>query len=297
MESGATLLVTGITGYIGGTVAVYLREQGYRVLGLARRHEDIQALQARGFEAVQGSLQDVEVLRRALALCDGVVHTADSDDPAVIETFASLLRGTGKTFIYTSGSAIVANWDRPASADFVYTEDYPVAPVGPMGHRVGLHHQVLRLATEGVRSVIIVPSLVYGEGRLLNRESKQLPWLIRDAGRRGHAVYVGSGEHCWSHVHVDDLAELYRLVLQRARAGTCFFAEQGLISFKVLAEAIHRRLGYAGQPVSIRQDEAIADWGELMAKVALGSDCRLSADKARGVLGWSPRHDSPLPFI
>ncbi|RKP51893.1 NAD-dependent epimerase/dehydratase family protein [Pararobbsia silviterrae] len=292
-----TVFVTGITGYIGGTIAVRLKQRGYAVVGLARTDADIARLAERGFESIQGTLQDDRALETAIASSDAVIHTADSDDPAVVDTFVSLLKGTGKTFIYTSGSAIVANWDRPDTADFVYTEEFPVDTGTLMGQRVLINNAVQRAALLNVRSIVIVPSMVYGAGLLLNTHSKQLPELFRTAKARGAAVYVGSGAHCWSNVHVEDLADLYVAALEKARPGTTFFAENGIASFKAIADAIHATLGLDGQAQSLSAAQAAECWGEMMANIAFGSNCRLSADKARAVLGWTPVHTNVLDAI
>lgn len=291
------VFITGITGYIGGTIAVKLKNKGYEVWGLARKDDDITALRQLGFPVIKGSLQDADVLRLAISSSDAIVHTADSDDMAVAEGFISLLRGSGKTFIYTSGSAIVANWDKPETASFVYTEDFPLETDSPMGSRVVINNTVLRSAIQGVRSIVVVPSMVYGTGLLLNKESKQIPLLIRTAQEKGFAVYASSGAQSWSNVHVEDLADLYILALKKAKPGSCFFAENGLASFKEIAVAIHEKLHFSGTPVSLTPSEASSCWGEMMATIALGSDCRLNADKARLFLDWKPQHSSFLPFI
>lgn len=297
MKISDNIFITGITGYIGGTIAVKLKERGYRVWGLARKDSDIETLKGFDIKALKGSLQDVDLLREALAQSDAVIHTADSDDPQVAETFISLLKGTDKTFIYTSGSAIVANWDRPETAHFLYTEDFPLETDSALGQRVLINNRVLRSAIQGIRSIVIVPSMVYGTGLLLNKESKQIPLLVKTAQDKNTAVYVGSGEHRWSNVHVEDLADLYIAALEKAKPGTYLFAENGMTSFREIAEAIHEKLGFKGRPASLSPSEAVTCWGEMMASIALGSDCRLNADKARLLLGWQAQHTSPLPFI
>jgi nucleoside-diphosphate-sugar epimerase len=156
---------------------------------------------------------------------------------------------------------------------------------------------VLRSALRGIHAMVIVPSMVYGQGRLLKKDSAQIPALMRAARQMGAGVYVGTGAHCWSNVHVDDLADLFLLMLERARPGTCTFAENGIASFRELAQAIHHRLGLAGEPRSLTPSEASDIWGPMMSTIALGSDCRMSADKARKVLGWAPRHGAVAKAI
>ncbi|MDE1170680.1 MAG: NAD-dependent epimerase/dehydratase family protein [Verrucomicrobium sp.] len=288
-----TVFVTGISGYIGGTVAIKLREAGHRVLGLVRKEEDETRLRAAGMIPVRGDLQAAEAIGGAIGQSDAVVHTADSDAPAVTEMFLSFLRGTGKAFIHTSGSAIVANWADRRAGEFVFTEDYPFESRSPFENRAAIHAAILRAAVDGVRSVVMVPGMVYGTGLFIAKESKQIPFLIRSARKMGKASYIGDGAHRWSHVHVEDLADLYLAALREAKPGSVFFAENGSSSFLEIARAIHRELGLAGAPASLTPAEAKAEWGELMATVALGSDCRISADKARLFLGWKP-HRGPL---
>jgi nucleoside-diphosphate-sugar epimerase len=292
-----SVLLTGITGYIGGTIAVKLKERGDEVVGLVRRESDEAKIQAAGFATVRGDLRDKAVVREAVKRCDAVVHTADSDDPEIAQTFLEALQGTGKTFIYTSGSAIVANWADPKTAEFVYTEDFPLEDRPPFPTRVSINNAVLRAAAGGVRSVVVVPGLVYGKGLLLAPESKQVPLMIAYAKKTGRAAYIGDGEHRWSNVHVEDLAELYLAALDRAKPGSIFFAESGDASFKEVAVAIQQSLALDGEPVSLSRDEAIAAWGELMATVALGSNCRLNADKARQFLNWRPTRGPVTKYI
>lgn len=291
------VFITGITGYIGGTIAVKLKEKGYEVLGLARKDSDIEDLEKAGVQSVKGTLQDKDILTRAIAGSDAVIHTADSDDPKVADDFISILKGTNKTFIYTSGSNIIANWENPKTAKFVYTEDFPLETDFPAGHRVIINQNILRAAIDGVRSVVIVPSMVYGTGLLLNKESKQIPILIKTAEEKGFAVYVGNGTHCWSNVHIEDLADLYITALEKAKPGSYFFAENGIASFKDIAQAIHHKLNLTGNTVSLSKTEAAETWGEMMSTVALGSDCRLNADKARLYLEWKPKYNSVLDWI
>lgn len=85
------VLVTGITGYIGSWVALYLLEQGYRVRGTVRdpTNEAKLAPLKKAFgdkfetvEIVKGDLLDAESMGRAVNGCDWVAHVAS---PFVID--------------------------------------------------------------------------------------------------------------------------------------------------------------------------------------------------------------------
>ncbi|PZP42392.1 MAG: epimerase [Pseudopedobacter saltans] len=297
MEKMKNIFLTGITGFIGGTIAVKLKERNYNVVGLARKEEDVKAIQQLGFECVKGSLQDISVLKNAIEKCDAVIHTADSDNMYIADNFIDILKHSGKTFIYTSGSNIIANWDNPATAEFVYTEDFPIETTSPNGHRVAINNKILRAAIQNIRAIVIVPSMVYGDGLLLKKESAQLPLLIKTAKSKKAGVYTGNKEHGWSNIHVEDLAELYISALEKAKSGSYFFAENGFSTFYTLAKTIHHSLGYLGEPISLNTIEAIGIWGKMMATVALGSDCRMNSDKARTMLHWKPTHPYITAYI
>ncbi|MFP3335759.1 NAD(P)H-binding protein, partial [Pseudomonas sp. SIMBA_064] len=74
--------ITGITGYIGGTIAKKLLEKNYSVTGLVRNETDVKKLEQSGIESIIGSIHDETVLKAAVSNADAVIHTADSADDA-----------------------------------------------------------------------------------------------------------------------------------------------------------------------------------------------------------------------
>jgi nucleoside-diphosphate-sugar epimerase len=147
---------------------------------------------------------------------------------------------------------------------------------------------VLASAAQGVRSVVLCPSLIYGEGRGANSDSIQVPSLIRQAVKSGIPRFIGEGQNIWSTVHIDDVASAYLLALEGARAGSYFFLESGEASLKSIVEAIARLLGGKRAAESWSIDEAIAAWGPQAAWFSLGGNSRINAEKARRMLGWKP---------
>jgi NAD(P)-dependent dehydrogenase (short-subunit alcohol dehydrogenase family) len=61
-----TILITGCSSGIGYATAIMLRGEDYRVIASARKAEDVQRLQAEGFEAVQLDLADSESIQQAV---------------------------------------------------------------------------------------------------------------------------------------------------------------------------------------------------------------------------------------
>jgi len=67
--------------------------------------------------------------------------------------------------------------------------------------------------------------------------------------------------------------------------------------FQNIAEVIQNKLKLNENAVSLNKTDAAEIWGEMMATVAFGSDCRLNTDKARLFLDWKPKYHSVLNWI
>jgi nucleoside-diphosphate-sugar epimerase len=291
------VFLTGASGYIGGSVAAALLGAGHSVLGLVRSPQKAERVRALGIEPLLGSLDDGALLARAARDADAVVHAADADHRAAVEAMLPALAGSSKPFIHTSGSSIVGDqaWGEPGAK--IYEDDTPFEPGPGRAARVAVNRRVLAAARAGVRAVVVSPSLIYGAGRGAHRESIQVPRLVALARKSGVARHVGRGENIWSNVHIDDLADLYLRILEKAPAGASYYAANGECSMRALCEAISRALGQAGRTQPLSKDEAIAEFGEGPAAYTYGSNSRVRATRARRELGWTPRHDALLESI
>ncbi|TKW76804.1 MAG: NAD-dependent epimerase/dehydratase family protein [Bradyrhizobium icense] len=200
-----------------------------------------------------------------------------------------VLAGSGKAFVHTSGSSIVGTQSRGERSDDVFDEDTPVTPSPARVARVELNHFILAARDKGCRPVIVCPSLIYGIGHGAGRDSVQVPLLIKLAKKRGNAAHAGPGENIWSNVHIDDLVPLYVSAIEKAPAGSFYFAEDGELSMREACFAINRMLGFAGPPSAMTMQEAAGEWGEGTAENTMASNSRVRARRARSELGWRPK--------
>jgi nucleoside-diphosphate-sugar epimerase len=282
------IFMTGASGYIGGTVADLLIKAGHAVAGLARTEDTAAKLRAHGLEAVRGDLGSHSLVRDAARGADAVINCANAEDPFVVAAILEGLAGSGKPLLHTSGTSVVGDKIAGKLSPRVYHEDTPLDPLPEKIQRVAIHRSVLAAAAQGIRSVVLCPSLIYGEGRGANRDSIQVPTLIRQAVKSGVPRYVGTGDNVWSTVHIDDVADAYLLALEAARPGSFFFIENGETSFKSIVASIARLLGGKRAAEGWSIDEAIAEWGPMAVWFSLGGNSRVNADKARRMLGWKP---------
>jgi nucleoside-diphosphate-sugar epimerase len=292
-----TIFLTGAGGFIGGAIAARLMASGHPIRGLVRTPEKAALLQARGIEPVLGDLSDTALLAREAKTADAVINAASSDDRAAVEAVLDALAGSGKPFLHTSGSSIVADDARGDwASDRVYDEDTPLEPIPGKAARVAIDRLIVDAAGRGVRSAVLCNTLIYGTTKGLAAESVQIPTLVAQARQTGIVRHVGRGLNIWSNVHIADVADLYALALDRAPAGAFYFVENGEDSFAEATAAIARRLGL-GAPQDWPADDAIAALGFGKAVYSLGSNSRVRGKRARAELGWAPKHASLTGWI
>ena len=283
------VFITGATGYIGGSIAAKLAAGGHQVVGLVRSEDKAAQLRQAGIEPLRGTLSDLTLIAEAARRADAVINAASADDSFVAAALVNAMAGSGKTLIHTSGTSVVADNAGGEASDKVFYEDSPFEPLPERLLRVAIERAVLEGAQRGMRSVVIRPSLIYGRGRGLNPASVQLPRLIELARTHGVARHVGRGLNIWSHVHIDDVVDLYLLVLADAPPGaSLFFAENGEASWKTMASAVGRLLRLGAETKEWPAEEALQAWG-VNAITSFGSNSRVRAAKARKMLGWSPK--------
>jgi len=291
------VFVTGATGYIGGSVSDRLVQSGFQVSGLVRFEEKAKLLKDRGIEPVLGSLDDTDVLTQAAKQSDGVIHAASADYQGVVEIFVSALEKSGKFFIHTTGSGIVndqANGEYAAKTPI--TEDTYFEAVPFRQARVKMNRYVREAGIDhGIRTVVICPAMIYGQGRGLQTNSDQLPKLIAFSKQVGAGVYFRNGLNRYSNVHIDDLVDLYLLAIEKAPSGSFFFAENGDASFKEIAELIAETQGLNGKTMSVGIDTLIAQFGDV-GRFGVAANSLVRASNARR-LGWNPTGESLASFL
>ena len=112
-----------------------------------------------------------------------------------------------------------------------------------------------------------------------------ITYAIPVAREKGVSAYVGDGANRWPAAHVSDTARLYRMALEKGKAGARYnaVAEEG-VSFREIAEALGR--GLKIPVVSKTQAEAPEHFGFLAAFTSW--DMPASSALTQKWLGWKP---------
>jgi nucleoside-diphosphate-sugar epimerase len=285
------VFLTGATGFIGTALVSELLTAGHQVLGLARSDDAAVKLARLGVEAHRGELSDIDSLVAGARACDGVIHTAfihdfsayaaaAETDRQAVEAMTGSLEGSGKPFVLTSGTALLA-------LGRIRTEADEPASGTPAAVRGVSEATAIASAGRGVRaSVIRLPPSVHGVG-----DHGFVPMLIDIARRMGVSAFIDDGANRWPAVHRLDAVRLYRLALEHAVPGARLHAvaDEG-VAMRAIAEAIGAAVGV---PVrSLSKDEASTHFGWMAGIVAI--DNPTSSALTREALGWSPKESGLL---
>ena len=287
------ILVIGATGFVGGHLARHLARAGHTVTGLARTDTGADSLRQEGISVLTGDLDaDLEQVVTAAVAADATVYAAQLDPGGEQRAVLALLdglAGTGKTFLFTSGTGVFLQRTAGAWSPDTFSEDTPFTVEPLAAGRAATEGLVHRAAARGVRTLTVRPGLIWGPG-----DHGHVSMVYRSVATIGAAGYVGDGLNCYTNVHVDDVSRLVELALARGSAGALYHAVGGEIPNRWIAESVGRDLGCATR--SLTPDEAVGVWGEFGALIMAASN-RSSAPRARAELGWAPTRTDMLSMI
>jgi nucleoside-diphosphate-sugar epimerase len=277
--------LTGATGFVGSHILTNLLQHGHEVIALVRDGGQADSVAAQGATPAVADLYDRAALASLLAGADGAIHTASPGDAtsagldsAVVDAATDAFAGTGKPYVHISGEWIYGN--NPA-----ITEDSPIKAPAMVAWKEPIERRILD--APGMRGVVIVASTAYGDG------GGGIPGLVLGSPRddAGNLIMLGTGQQHWSTVHVADLADAFRRVLEDdAARGRFVIGNETHPTVAELTEAAAVAVGAPGA-VSGSDAEAKARLGDYFAEVLL-LDQGTNAAKARAELGWAPSHPS-----
>jgi nucleoside-diphosphate-sugar epimerase len=331
------ILLTGATGFIGGTVLHHLltstlpalKSRNFTLTVLVRDASRAAAYTAtwgiRVHTVIYDGLDDIETTTSIASQHDLVInmtlgfHAASAQ--ALLAGLALRKAETGREvyMLHLSGASNLA--DQPVTGAYAEDREFDdmrddVYEYERMRDALRPYHQrttelgvVDRSLELGIRTIVVMPPLVFGRGKgLFNRMSVQIPVYVEAALKHGQAVVVGEGSGEIDHVHVEDLAELYAVlveeILENGGEGLpqgkkgIVFASNGRHTWMEVARRVGHALGgEEGRVVSLSLEEGAKAFeayvdlvgGEDLTELELGlcSNSRSVASVARS-LGWEP---------
>jgi nucleoside-diphosphate-sugar epimerase len=281
------IALTGSTGFIGSHILDELVANGHSVTALVQNEDQADLVRSRDAEPAVVDLYDGPAVVKVFGAADGAVHTASPGDEtsaafdaAVVDAAVQAYGTSGKPFAYISGAWIYGN-------NTAISDDSAIHAPALVAWKEALQERLLGEA--GMRSIIIVSSVAYGDG------GGAVPGAVLGSPRdeAGNLIMIGSGAQHWSTVHVADLARFFRLALESDSARGLYVIGNGQNSTVAeITEAAAVALGAPGA-VPGSDEEAHARFGDYFAEVVL-LDQAAQAKRARTELGWNPSHPGLL---
>ena len=277
------VFLTGATGFIGSRIVPELLEAGHQVLGMTRSDEGAERLVKAGAVPHRATLEDLDSIRRGAEQADGVIHcgfdhefskfVANCEkDRRVIGALGAVLKGSDRPLVITSGTGLGSRPGKPADED-TYDTAHPnpraaSEEAGNAALEEGVNVIVMRLPQvhDTVKQGLITP-------------------LLATFREKGVAAYVGDGSNRYPAAHVNDVAKVYRLALEKNQKGMRYnaVAEEG-VPIRRIVEILGKGLGLPVKSVSPEEAQGFFGWMAMFA----GMDLWASGTKTQDRLGWHP---------
>ncbi|CBF82442.1 hypothetical protein AN9152.2 [Aspergillus nidulans FGSC A4] len=242
------ILLTGVSGYLGGTLLAHLHTQAnsspYKSLyALVRSEQQASAVREYGAKPIILNLNDPLSISKTLIekeisvvffLIDAFnVHVQKT----MIEALGHVRQRTGRDvhFLHTTGAKAFSSH---VGIDSVLAPEGKLLDTDPRLYEIqqtttapeeyGWFTQIARTNTviidtaeaHGVKSYIFVPCIVYGEGKGFgNKISIQDVAIVKAARAAGRVYKVDDGKPVWPVSHIYDTTTLYCQILQQILSG------------------------------------------------------------------------------
>jgi UDP-glucose 4-epimerase len=301
------ILITGGAGYIGGTVALLLKEAGHSVTVYDSLVHSHVSMVPEGVTFVEGDIGDLKRLEQVLenGSFAGVMHFAalieagesmqkpelyfQNNTCATLKLLEAMLRKNVRRLVFSSTAAVYGEPERVP-----IPEEATLNPTNPYGESKLLVERMLLWINRvhGLRYASLryfnVAGAIPGRGEAHEPESHLIPLILDVAlGRRrsikvfGQDYPTADGTCIRDYIHVRDLAEAHMLAFNALENSSHLIYNLGNGHGFSIREVIDSARRVTGHPIPV--EEVARRPGDPAVLVA-------SSDKIRAELGWTPKY-------
>lgn len=316
MPESYCVLLTGVTGFVGGTILSCLSKAypTVRVKALIRQEIIAKELQSiyPNLTPIIGELSSLSLLTSAAAEADFVIHAGGDNVPAVcaiIDGLAScitnvsllprLITLTGPRSLIDLSKPITGNLGTNSCPWSDITDAQTILAVPKDRMHAGADQAIIaHSAAKEVGTILVSPGQLWGRGKGHLKKESNAAFYYTAVKSRGRAFVIGEGTATWSWCSIGDLGDAVVFLMQQAllseseRRGQVgvnqngyYFVSTGDLSMMDRAKAVSERLGLGEvESVSVEAAKEIHPFGHIM----WGCGERTRADKL-AELGWRPK--------
>lgn len=284
-------LVLGATGHIGAHVTQALVDAGIQVRTLCRMPQRLGVLELLDIEIMLGSVEDRDILRRAMSGCQWLFDCAgyypsfaDQKDQAIAQGVAhvqTVMEVAGESrlerIVFTSSTSAIGRVHGRLATEDDY-EPWPLTQSRPLYSTVKLamEEAVRRFARAGLPLVIVNPSVCVGE---YDRKPFSGKLLLMYA-RRELPLYMA---HDFNVIYTGDVGCGHVLAAQRGRVGERYILGGHNTTLKEFAGLVAAEAGVAPPRIKIPHWMALAvGYGsEAAATILRQSEARIPVEAVR----------------
>lgn len=207
-----TVLVTGATGFLGGTLAKRLAADGVKVKALARRPEKGSFLkQYDNIEIVQGDITDAAQMRAASENCAVIFHVAAALGGSLDKQYQANVDGTRRVMLAAASAGVGRVVHVSSIAVYGYSARGNIAENAPQNPGSVPYNRTKAEAETVIQEVsaeyhlpfsIIRPGMIYGPG------SNGWTRTMFELGKRKPTPWLGDGHGAAHPIYVDDVVDL-----------------------------------------------------------------------------------------
>jgi putative NADH-flavin reductase len=212
------VFITGASGYIGGSILIGLLRtpEKYEISALIRKEEQGKILEKIGVIPIYGDLNDSETLYKQANGSDIVINAASADHLSSVKSIVNGLKDKKSKeciFIHTSGTGVLA-YESVTNVPFDDENIERIHSIPLKAPHKNVDSWIFENTTE-ITMAIIAPSTINGIGiGPFKKTSQQVINLIKASIKRNHVGYLSDRKDVtWGNVNINDLVDLYLLVL------------------------------------------------------------------------------------
>ena len=301
------VLIAGATGVIGRQLVPKLIADGHEVAGTTKTSVKEPMLREMGATPLIVDILDPEAVARAVAEFEPevIVHEATALSSVDMRHFersfavTNRLRTEGTDHLLAAGRAVgvkrfvaqsFAGWPFARTGSLIKTEEDPLDPNPIEAMRTTIaairHLEAAILGADWTEGIALRYGGLYGPGTSLDSAGGEMTEMIR---RRFFPI-VGDGNGMFSFIHVADAADATLAAVERGTRGVYHIVDDEPAPIREWLPVVADRLG-AKPPFRIPRWLGRLVGGEMI--VTMSTETRgASNERAKRVLGWTPRHAS-----